>query len=404
MKNNYFVGKKRLEITEESLKIFNSNINNNSFKNSNSILKNSTNEIPSTSLSKFENEGLSLTNHTHWVNKILILEHQPFHNLISTSADGLIIIYNSYPNFDSILKIKEFNNRGVTYLTELQNSTIIACSFGAIKHIKLNFIDNNNCTYIVLKYYPICKSYISKCIELSNKNIVLICQEYNIFILENNKKIENAFNENISSIKLLDYEICITILELHENLIMSASITDHKFNLKSENIYNLKLKNNFITFYDKDFNIIHKINNIYCSKSADNVTKLNERYFIISAELCMKEDNWDNNKGIALVDYKLFQIITFVETNKQISSLFLLENVLMLGDNNGFVEKYEITEKKELKEIKTKKVHLYNINSIIAYKVYDEESQKNILLTFTGSNDKTIKITSFFDKSFDKPV
>ena len=403
MQNNYFVGKKRLEISEENLKILTIN-NNNPLIDSSNITKNSNNGISFNSFSKFENDGLSLANHTHWVNKILILEHQISRNLISTSADGLIIIYNSYPNFDPILKIKEFNNRGVTYLAELQNSTIIACSFGAIKHIKLNFTDNDKCSYTVIKYYPICKSYISKCIELTNKNIALICQEYNIFILTNNEKIENTFNENISQIKLLDYEICITILELNENLIMTASITDHKFNLKTENIYNLKLKNNFITFYDKNFNIISKIKNVYCSKSADNVTKLDERYFIISAELCIKEDNWDNNKGIALVDYKLYQIITFIETNKQISSLFLYENILILGDNNGFVEKYEITEKKELKKIKSKRMHLYNINSIIGYMVYDENSKNNIFLTFTGSNDKTIKISSFFDKSFDKQI
>ncbi len=131
-----FLGKKRN--TED---IINSNNENNN------------NLINKKDEKKEDKETITLFSHSHWINKILILKNQIKHNLISSSADGLIILYDEYPKFNQLLKMKLFGESGVINLTELKDGTIIACSFAAIKQIMLNYDKNtNNYSYEIVNY------------------------------------------------------------------------------------------------------------------------------------------------------------------------------------------------------------------------------------------------------------
>ena len=409
MNKNKFIGKKR-NLTDNSNKdniSNNENINNNinedsinSTQNSNQEYIESPNRIKDNILYK---EGMVLKEHNHWINKIIIFKKQSKHNLISCSADGKIIIYDNYPSFKPLLTLTLFGT-GVTFLNELKNGSIIACSFGAFKQIILNYNNlKNEYSYEIINYYAICSTYISKFIELNNENLLFISQQNNIIILEkiqNDKsgKLEgNKINDKFiikSPIKLLRYEICINILQLKDDLYISGSITDTKYNILVKG--SKKVNVNSINFYDEKFNTVYKFNNIYLTKSQENIVKIDNKYVIVGIEMCLNKVNWNNNYGIALINYNSFQINSFYEFDNQISSISLYGKFLYIGDNKGYIQKYEIINK-EFILLKNKRIHFYNINSICCDSVYDKEINQNIFILFTGSNDNTIKITSYFN-------
>ncbi len=405
MDENQFIGKKR-NISSNNNNVLNTlnnnNINNddasNSTQNSNAI----NSPKKDNNNNKLYNEGILLTEHNHWINIILILKYQPNHNLISSSADGQIIIYDNYPNYKPILKMKLFGESGVTYITELKNGSLITCSFGAIKQIILTYNKiNNQFNYNVINYFAISTSYISKCIELKNENLVFISQQDELVILQkeennknnNGKEINDIFNKKLF-VPLLKYEICVNILQLKDNLIISGSITDPKYNILEKN--SNKINMNYINFYDGNFNSIKKIKKIYCTKSQNNIVKINEKYVIIGVEMYANKLNWNNNKGIVLIDYNCFEVISFYEMANQISSILFFENNLYVGDNKGFLEKLYFNGSEFLSK-KKKRIHCYNITSISCEYITNKEKNEKIFLIITGSNDTTIKITSFFN-------
>ena len=401
-----FIGKKR-DLTADS------NINTNKLNNNINTSEESSNNTQNTNqnsnknlnnINKIYSEGIVLKEHTHWINKILILKYQSKHNLISSSADGKIIIYDNYPNYKPNLIIKLFGESGITYIRELKNGSIIACSFGALKQIHLDYNEvKNEYTYKEINYFVICTSYISKCIELNNNNLLFISQQNSIIILEKlkNNKVQKDDKKEINDIfikkppiKLLISEICINILQLKDDLFISSNIRDPKFHLieKGVNVESV----NCINFYDDKFKTIYKIKNIYCTKSHENIVKIDDKYVIVGVEICLNEVNWNNKKGIELINYKNFQIVSFYELSNQISSILLYNNFLFIGDNKGYVEKFIFQEKEILKQ-KSKRIHFYNINSICCDNIYDNELKQNIFLIFTGSNDNKIKIISYFN-------
>ena len=162
-------------------------------------------------------EIITLNYHSHWINKILILNN---HNLISSSADGLIILYDKYPTFNPLLKMKLFGESGVINLTELKDGLIVACSFAAIKQISIFYDkDNKNYNYEIINHYIICTTYVTKCLELFNEDLLCITQQNCIIILKKNNEKEE-FSKNILNynnkeiIELLKNELCINILQL----------------------------------------------------------------------------------------------------------------------------------------------------------------------------------------------
>ena len=197
---------------------------------SNIINEETTNDVENfernSNIEQINSEGLILKNHNHWINKLIILKNQLKHNLMSSSADGQIIIYDSYPNYNPLLKMQLFGESGVTYLTELKNGSIIACSFGASKQIILNYDKSKNkYSYEIINYFYICTTYISKCIELNNENLLFISQQNIIILLEkikdnNSNKEKEKINDFFvlrPPIHLLIFELCINILQLKDD-------------------------------------------------------------------------------------------------------------------------------------------------------------------------------------------
>ena len=198
-----------------------------------------------------------------------------------------------------------------------------------------------------------------------------------------------------SPIKLLKYEICINIEQLNQKLLISGNITDPKYNIIERHSNKIN-NNNSINFYDDKYNVISKIKNVYCTKSQENIIKVNDKYVIVGIEICFNEVNWNNKKGIALIDYINYQIVSFYEVSNQISSILLYENNLYIGDNKGYIEKY-IIKYNDIIFQKNKRVHFYNINSITYDYIYDNDLDQKIFLIITGSNDGKIKILSYFN-------
>ena len=134
---------------------------------------------------------------------------------------------------------------------------------------------------------------------------------------------------------------------------------------------------------------------MFLTKSQENIVKINNNFVAVGIEMCLNEVNWNNNKGIAIINYNNFQLITFYEVENQISSMLLFEKYLFIGDNKGYMSKYEFMDNEMILQ-KSKRVHFYNINSISFNNIYDKDLNQNTLLIFTGSNDNKIKITSYF--------
>ena len=202
------------------------------------------------------------------------------------------------------------------------------------------------------------------------------------------KKANNYNKKEI--IELLQNELCINILQLTEQIFISCNITNSKYDLSINS--DIKKSINCIKFYDKDFNLIRKIKNIYPTKSQNSLLKINDRLVIVGAEVCTNEVNWNNNKGIALINYQYLELISFYETENPISSITFYDNLLYLGDDKGFVRKYKLEEQELIKQ-NIKRIHQYNISTIEYNFVYDKDSKQNIFIILTGSNDQTIIIS-----------
>ena len=375
-----FLGKKR--ILEYPQDLNDNDLNNNNIINDNNEINNN-------------KEIITLNYHSHWINKILILKNLPKRNLISSSADGLIILYDEYPKYNPVLKMQLFGESGVTDLTELKNGTIIACSFAAIKQIMILYDKNNNkYNYEVVNYIVICSTYVFKCVELINEDLLCITQQNSIIFLRKNKKETNTNNvyNNKDIIELLKNELCINILQLQNKLIISCHITNPKYDLTEDKISKKNI--NCIKFFDKDFNYIKKISGIYATKSQNNMLQINDKFVIIGVEVCSNGINWNNKKGVALINYNYLELISFYEMDNQISSMTFYDNMLFLGDDKGFLTKYKFDEQEIIFQ-KTKRVHLYNICTLEHDYIYDNELKKNIFIILTGSNDQTIRIFSY---------
>ena len=371
-----FLGKKRNK--ENSINT--NNLNNNNITNDKDFLNN-------------YKETITLYCHSHWINKILILKNQPNHNLISSSADGLIIIYDKYPKYNPVLKMELFGESGVTNLTELKDGTIIACSFASIKHIMLLY-DNINNTYNfeVISNLVICSTYVSKCIELFNEDLLCITQQNSLIFLRKNKEDENSISkyQKKDSIDLLKNELCINVLQLTKTLFISCYMTNIKYDLTEDNT--LKKNNNCIKFCDNNFLVIKTLSKIYATKSQNNMIKINDKIVIIGVEVCSNKINWNNNKGIALINYNYLELISFYEMDNQISSMTFYDNFLYLGDDKGYVRKYKL-ESQEMFLQSVNRIHQYNINTMEYDIISDKELKKDIFIILTGSTDQTIKIT-----------
>ena len=371
-----FLGKKR----NKENSINSNNLNNNNIINDKDFLNN-------------YKETITLYSHSHWINKILILKNQPNHNLISSSADGLIIIYDKYPKYNPLLKMELFGESGVTNLTELKDGTIIACSFASIKHIMLLY-DNINNTYnfVVISNLVICSTYVSKCIELFNEDLLCITQQNSLIFLRKNKEDENSISkyQKKDSIELLRNELCINVLQLTKTLFISCYMTNIKYDLTEDNT--LKKNNNCIKFCDNNFLVIKTLSKIYATKSQNNMIKINDKFVIIGVEVCSNKINWNNNKGIALINYNYLELVSFYEMDNQISSMTFYDNFLYLGDDKGYVRKYKL-DSQEMFLQSVNRIHQYNINTMEYDIISDKELKKDIFIILTGSNDQTIKIT-----------
>ena len=371
-----FLGKKR----NKENSINSNNLNNNNIIKDKDFLNN-------------YKETITLYSHSHWINKILILKNQPNHNLISSSADGLIIIYDKYPKYNPLLKMELFGESGVTNLTELKDGTIIACSFASIKHIMLLY-DNINNTYNfeVISNLVICSTYVSKCIELFNEDLLCITQQNSLIFLRKNKEDENSISkyQKKDSIELLKNELCINVLQLTKTLFISCYMTNIKYDLTEDNT--LKKNNNCIKFCDNNFLVIKTLSKIYATKSQNNMIKINDKFVIIGVEVCSNKINWNNNKGIALINYNYLELISFYEMDNQISSMTFYDNFLYLGDDKGYVRKYKL-ESQEMFLQSVNRIHQYNINTMEYDIISDKELKKDIFIILTGSTDQTIKIT-----------
>ena len=317
--------------------------------------------------------------------------------MISSSADGLIILYDVYPKYNPLLKMKLFGDSGVINLTELKNGLIIACSFAEIKQISIFYDENKKVyNYEIINNYIICSTYVIKCLELFNENLLCITQQNCIIILKKNNENEkiskkNNNYKNREIFELLQNELCVNILQLTNNLFISCNINNSKYDLST----NSDQKNNIncIKFYDKDFNFIRRISKFYPTKSQSSMLKINDKLVLVGVEASSNEINWNNKKGVILINYKYLELLSFYETDNQISSMILYQNMLYFGDDKGYIIKYKLEEQEIIKQ-NIKKIHQYNIITMEVDYIYNKDIKQNIFILLTGSHDQKIKILS----------
>ena len=94
-----------------------------------------------------------------------------------------------------------------------------------------------------------------------------------------------------------------------------------------------------------------------------------------------------------MINYKYLELLSFYETDNQISSMILYQDMLYLGDDKGYIIKYKLEEQEIIKQ-NIKKIHQYNISTMEVDYIYDKDIKQNIFILLTGSHDQKIKILS----------
>ena len=231
------------------------------------------------------------------------------------------------------------HKKNINYIKVLNNSNIITCSLD--RTMKIYSINFNSKNIAKLLYKINISKSIIKIIETTNNIITLLN------VTNNNKEsiIEFYNNEKFNKIKNKLFEKSIPNDILY--------IKSGKFGLE-ENIEEFVIsfaKEEKIIFYDikNEFNKTI-IGNIKCSKKKDSMKIYNDILIIGGQNI------------FYFIDFYTKHINLIFNDNVNISSLNIINNLLLVGDQKGKILIYKIIKDKKLEKITQKK--LQNSNNV----------------------------------------
>ena len=313
---------KRIKELEEELKKYkilsNDNINN---ETSNNMSDNNFNI-------KMKDPIYKLKYHEGEITWATILKDGRF---ATTSLDRKIIIYNK-STFKPDLIIKE-HDYIVWYVTQLNSGILVSCSNDY--KIKLYNINSNN--YTVLQTLNFHSNQVYKVIELSNQKLASCSSDHSIIFYHKNNS-----NQYIMENKISTGGSCWNIYQTKDNELCYWENT-----------------NKTMCFYDlSQSKIIIKINNI-SSSGFDNFQIIKRDLLAVGGKNIITIININNYSVVRKIDSL---------NSDYINALCLLnENILLTGDNNGFIIQWKIDGDNLILTSKKENAHENKIQTVIKF-------------------------------------
>ena len=263
----------------------------------------------------------------------------------TSSWDGTVKIFDEN-NYSLIQTIKEPKLNDVSYVTQLNDDSLLICS-NIMQKVKLS---NDNKSHTIEFVFNGYKDYIIKVIELENKNIVTCDWEFKIKVwgynnnLDNSKLNNNTLGNNLNSSLIKNnrkislkrpnnpkvfknlinlYTLINDSINQGEHLSSICRINDNQF-VSSSNSH-LENGKDILRFYDENFINYDSIKGISCSELPDSICQLNKKLLAVALQ------KWKEGqvRGIALINSNFRQIVKIIQTDA-ITYINLMSNGLVI--------------------------------------------------------------------------
>ena len=260
----------------------------------------------------------------------------------TSSWDGTVKIFDEN-NYNLIQTIKEPKLNDISYVTQLNDDSLLICS-NIMQKIKLS---NDNKSHTVEFIFNGYKDYIIKVIELENKNIITCDWEFKIKVwaysnknnvvdnnklnnntlgnnlIKNNRKISFKRTNNAKQSKNNIYTLIKDSINQGEHLSSICRINENQF-VSSSNSH-LDNGKDILRFYDENLVNYDSIKGISCSELPDSICQLNKKLLAVALQ------RWKEGqvRGVALINVNFRQISKIIQTDA-ITYINIMSNGLVI--------------------------------------------------------------------------
>ena len=267
----------------------------------------------------------------------------------TSSWDGTVKIFDD-KNYSLIQTIKEPKLNDISYVTQLNDDSLLICS-NIMQKIRLSNDNKTNTIEFIFNEY---KDYIIKVIELDNKNIVTCDWEFKIKVwgcsnnnnsldnnkngvgnnnnsgnnssnhVKNNRKISFKKPNNPKTLKNNNlYYLIKDSINQGEHLSSICRINGNQF-VSSSNSH-LENGKDILRFYDENLVNYDNIKGISCSELPDSICQLNKKILAVALQ------RWKEGqvRGVALINVNFRQIVKIIQTDA-ITYINLMSNGLVI--------------------------------------------------------------------------
>jgi hypothetical protein len=264
----------------------------------------------------------------------------------TSSWDGTVKIFDD-KNYSLIQTIKEPKLNDISYVTQLEDDSLLICS-NVMQKIRLSSDNRSNTIEYIFNNY---KDYIIKVIELENRNIVTCDWEFKIkvwgysnnkFSIDYNKYKTDNINNNYmmktnrkisikkpNSPKLVSknnnnlFYLIKDSINQGEHLSSICRLNKNQF-VSSSNSH-LENGKDILRFYDENLINYDSIKGISCSELPDSICQLNNKLLAVALQ------RWKEGqvRGIALININSRQIAKIIQTDA-ITYINVMSNGLVI--------------------------------------------------------------------------
>jgi hypothetical protein len=304
------------------------------------------------------------------VNNLCILKNG---NLCISSDFGLVNIYKynqKINNFEIINKLTPLKNNVIKYVTQLSNDILICCS----KKLIIGKSYNNDLNYEIYQIIDEFDNFnIVKVIELTNNYLVTYDRGYQISVFKEIYTNQNQIQYQLIYNKINKGEQVYSLLALPYNKIKDIQYISTSNNFNSNG-------NNCLRFYSSEFNYknFDTIYDLNCSRFVDSVLMINDTILCLGIQ---DSSSLNSINGIALIDIKIRQIVTFIEGEYPTSIYKLKNDLIAIAINKSSDDDEEL--------IPSKKINFYYIdgNNELIFINSINSCMKNFIVSFGELNN-----------------
>lgn len=305
------------------------------------------------------------------VNNLYILKNG---NLCISSDLGFVSIYKynkKINNFEFINKLIPIKNNVIKYVTQLSNELLVFCS----KKLIIGKLNNNDQNYDIYQIIDEFDNFdVVKVIELKNNYLVTYDRRYQISVFKKENNNQNQIFYQLIYNKINNGEKVYSLLPLPIN-----NLLDDIQYISTSNNYSSN-GNNCLRFYSSKFNYnnFDTIYDLNCSRFIDSLLMLNNNILCLGIQ---DSSSLSSMNGIALVDIKIRQIVTFIEDDLPTSIYKLKNDLIAIAINKSSSEDDELIPKK--------KINFYYIegNNELIFINSINSGMKNCIISFGELNN-----------------